>query len=525
MAEAPAYHGWYGEPAARVAVQFPPGAAGPLGVVLCAPLGQEGVIAYRGLRLLADELGRRGMATVRYDPPGRGDAAPCDDPSGVFEGARSAATLLRQAGCTRIAFVGLSSAALAAAAVAEPRDVVVLWSPPSSGRQWLRRARALATIMLGPDRTEDGIESLIGLELTQAQADALAGVELVRPAGSPTLVVSRRGESVPAGYAGSDVVEVDDVVTFLDVSSNASILPVSSVRLIADWLGTLAGSETTVLREPVLADELVLPQATERIRLLGPDRLFAIETRPRPDRRDAPMVVLHSGAAEHRVGPGDFQVELARVLAGDGLATLRVDRRGTGETGPVSPDLPDLMYAGEWADDQANVVDALGLPGDRLAFSGMCSGAWVAAQPSVERSRLYLAIHPARYELDAMEPGEFADVVAPSVVTGGVRLWAQNRYRRWAPTWLRRLRARSHGGTDASAFLERVSEQSDHVVMVFSEVDHEIFRQVGGEELITDLPNIETVELATVDHPMFARRTRQVMLTEVRERIVRAFAQ
>jgi alpha-beta hydrolase superfamily lysophospholipase len=523
MADPRAFHGWYGEPAAWVAVQLPGGPASTLGVVLCTPLGQDGVVAYRGLRLLADELGRRGIATVRYDPPGRGDAAPSDDPDAVFEGARSAAAILREAGCSRIGFVGLSSAALIASVAAGQGDVVVLWSPPSSGRQWLRRARSLATIMLGPDRVDDGVESLIGLELTEPQAAALAGVSLVAPDGSPALVVSRPNEPVPAGFAGATTVEVDDVAPFLDVSSASSVLPVASIGLIADWLGTQAGDATTELRAPQLQAELELCPAVERIRWLGPNRLFAIETRPRPDRPDAPVLLLNSGAAEHRVGPGDFQVELARRLAADGVATVRLDRRGTGETGTVAPDAPDLIYAAEWIEDQENAIDALAVPSDRLAVGGLCSGAWVAAQPASRSRRLYLAIHPARYDLAPMAPGAFVDEVAPTVVTGGFRLWLQNRYRRWAPTWVRRLRARRLGGTDASAFLRVVASHSGRAVLVFSEVDHEIFQRVGGEELIAGMPNVETVELPTIDHPLFARRTRQAMLAEVRGCVLETF--
>jgi alpha-beta hydrolase superfamily lysophospholipase len=521
----PSRHGWYGEPAAWVAVQTPDGPARGLGVVLCTPLGQEGIIAYRGLRLLADELERRGIASVRYDPPGRGDAAPSADPCAVFDGARAAARLLREAGCTRIGFVGLSSSALIAGAVAEPGDAVVLWSPPASGRQWLRRARSLATIMMGPDRIDDGIESLIGLELSEEQAAVLSAVTLSRPEGSCALVVRRRGDAAPAGFAEAGQVEVDDVPPFLDVASNLSTLPVTSITTIADWLAGEAGAASVELVLPSLADELALDGAVERVRWLGPDRLFAIETRPVPDRVDAPVVVLHTGASEHRVGPADFQVDLARRLAADGLASVRLDRRGTGETGTVSPEAPDLMYTGEWLVDHTNAMAALAVPSERLAVVGICSGAWVAASAPATAQQLLVAIHPSRFELAAYQPGEFIEDLAPMVVTGGFLLWLQNRYRRWAPLWLRRLRARRLIGRDAGAFVRALSERSERAVMVFSQVDREIFNGMDGANLVAATPNVETVEFPTIDHPMFARRTRQAIHAEVRRRIEQAFAE
>ncbi|MEK6345559.1 MAG: hypothetical protein V4737_17245, partial [Curtobacterium sp.] len=134
-----ALHGWSGSPAVRVAVQLPPAARA--GVVIVPPLGQEGVIAYRTLRLLADRLEARGVASVRYDPSGRGDAAPDTDPHAQVRSAGHAAALLRSTGVGRIAFVGLASAALIAAAAAGDDDALVVWDPPASGRAWLRGQR------------------------------------------------------------------------------------------------------------------------------------------------------------------------------------------------------------------------------------------------------------------------------------------------------------------------------------------------------------------------------------------------
>ncbi len=82
-----------------------------------------------------------------------------------------------------------------------------------------------------------------------------------------------------------------------------------------------------------------------------------------------------------------------------------------------------------------------------------------------------VAIHPALFDPTPMQPGEFVDAVASTVVTGGFRLWVQSLYRRWAPVWLRRLHARRFGHSDASEYLEIVAAQSDQAVLIFSEID------------------------------------------------------
>lgn len=515
------HHGWFGEPAIWAAVQLPPQAS--LGVVLCPPLGQEGVIAYRGLRLLADELQQRGIASIRYDPPGHGDSAPSADPEAFFDGARRAAQLLRSCGCSEICFIGLSSAALIASDVAQPGDLLVLWSPQPSGRAWLRKARTLATLELGPGRISDDIESLIGLELTAAEAERLSAVKLRLPEGAPALVAVRAGEPAPPGLAEGEIVEVPGMAEFLDTPSMNSVLPADAITTIADWLADHVSGTLTDLVAPALHPELELDHAVERIQWLGPHGLFAIECTPKNADAHTPMVLLHSGAAEHRVGAGDYQVRLARLLAKDGAASVRADRRSAGETGTVRTDEPSLFYSGEWMADQDAIVAALGVPGERLALTGLCAGGWLAGQRTVAEPRLVVDIHPLEYRTDPAPAGEYVDEITTEATQlpgeEALRSW----YRRFAPVWLRQLRDRWKGRASAGPFLVSASQRAGHTVLIFSDLEKMIFERRGGPQAVARLDGVELVEMGSSDHALYARPTRERVIAEVRSQVARAF--
>lgn len=515
------HYGWVGTPQIWAAVQLPE--IGSLGVVLCPPLGQEGVIAYRGLRLLADRLEERGIASIRYDPPGHGDAAPSEDPDAFLLGATMAAEVLRTCGCTQIAFVGLSSAALVASQAAGNTHPLVLWSPPRSGRVWLRKARSLATLALGADRSSDGYESLIGLALTAEQAERLGSIAVTLPADAPALVALRPGESAPSGFADAEVVEVEGTAEFLDTPSMTSVLPVSAIDTVADWLAQLPTAPPNPLTAPDLGAELVLPEAIERIRWLGPNRLFAIECSPLDADKGSPMVLLHSGASEHRVGAGDFQVELARLLAHDGARSLRADRRTAGETGAVIPDEPSLFYSGEWVADQDAILTDLGVPGPQLALTGLCAGGWLAGQQSVVDPRLVVAIHPLEYRIDPAPAGEYVDEIRPEEDDDQRRRRLRRIYHRWAPIWVRKLRDRVKGRSSAAPFLAAASARSWRTVLIFSDLEKTIFERRGGTKAAAQLPGITLIDLDSKDHALYSRATRQNVIREVRREVREAF--
>ncbi|WP_137918626.1 alpha/beta fold hydrolase [Hydrogenophaga sp. 2FB] len=85
-------------------------------------------------------------------------------------------------------------------------------------------------------------------------------------------------------------------------------------------------------------------------------------------------VVLLNVGIIHRIGPHRFNAKLARALAREGLATLRMDLSGQGDSGAPDEALPyeqqavvDLQAAMDHFQRICNI--------DTFAIAGMCSGA------------------------------------------------------------------------------------------------------------------------------------------------------
>ena len=121
------------------------------------------------------------------------------------------------------------------------------------------------------------------------------------------------------------------------------------------------------------------------------------------------VFVLQPGSAEHRVGPGRFQVLAARKLAARGTRAIRFDRRGTGDSTPVRVGEPNLIFAEEWIDDVDSLIEHL--VGDApVAHVGLCSGAWVAARVADLRpTRLTVLLSPTYFKLHGMAAGGYAE--------------------------------------------------------------------------------------------------------------------
>lgn len=521
------FHGWSGDPAIRVAAHVPPSARA--GVVICPPLGQEGVIAYRTLRLLADRLEARGIASVRYDPSGRGDSGADADPDAQVRSAVRAAAVLRTTGVEGIVFVGLASSALIASAAATESDGLVVWDAPESGRGWLRRQRALATITIGADRVVDQVESLIGIDLPPAETAVLSALGHGRRTSS-TVALVRPGGRAPKAFRDAETIEVDGTAALLDATSIHARIPSEAIDRVVACVDAWAPGSATPTRAPRLDQVLELGDGvTELVLRLGPDALFAVETVPACGAPDAPVVVLHNGAAEHRVGSADYQVALARALARDGARVVRVDRRGTGESSTVHADERDFLFTQEWIDDQTAIVDELGVPADRLALVGMCAGAWLAGRARQEAPRLVVEISPNDYRRRPAAPGSYSDGVRAVDAPSARRRWIRQRYNAVVPERLRDLLARRDRIGGVLGHVQPLVEQGTDMVMIVSDVDAHLFEMLGGRRALAryGIPDrrglLELVHVSAGDHALFSPAMRAAVLAEVRARVAVAF--
>ena len=87
----------------------------------------------------------------------------------------------------------------------------------------------------------------------------------------------------------------------------------------------LLGEQTAILRSPD-GEEIV-----EEVTCLGRNRLFGILARPTARPSGPTVVMLNSGKLDH-LGPGRLWVHLARSWARVGVAVLRVDLSGLGDS-------------------------------------------------------------------------------------------------------------------------------------------------------------------------------------------------
>lgn len=126
---------------------------------------------------------------------------------------------------------------------------------------------------------------------------------------------------------------------------------------------------------------------TERPLWLGPDgSLLGVLTEPAGRVPGAPVLLMLNAGLLHRVGPNRMHVDLARRLAERGMASLRLDLSGIGDSEFASRRLDVDRSRQDVVDAMDGLADRLGV--DRFVLFGLCTGAFNAFRAALVDERV-----------------------------------------------------------------------------------------------------------------------------------------
>jgi alpha/beta superfamily hydrolase len=537
--------------------------------VVCPTIGYEAISSHRALRVLAERLASRGTAALRVDYHGTGDSAGSDDDDGRVEAwlrsihlAADAAKTL--SGARRVVLFGLRLGANLAAVAASRRDDVaglVLYAPCTSGKSFVRETRAfrlLAAASEGlPPPEESGDLDAAGFVLRKETLASLAGA-LAWPAsvgGAKVLVLARddaaTDERVLAALraTGAEVLHAAPPgYAAMMVDPHRTVVPVAAFDEAVSFVGSLSGEPASALspsRPAALSPALSAPAFEERPRWIGRG-IFSISTVP-SGRRRGTAVLLNPGSVHH-VGSNRLHVRWARAWAERGIATLRIDVGGIGESPPAPGARENETYSKSAVPDVLSAVREASLGGP-VAIVGLCSGAYaayhaaLAARARDEVPRAVVLINPQtfhyrdgdsldvsplgetkRYRASALDPEKWRRLLSGKVDLANVAKIVLSR----AALEVRTRLARHLGGPDVRREIATLLDRDVDVLLVYSATDPglDYLTMETGRSLdrLRRRPNLRLELVQQADHtftPLASQDRLTTILTAHLDRVFR----
>lgn len=585
-------------------------AEGRTGVVLCNPFGYDALCTHRGWRKLAERLAAAGMPVLRFDYPGTGDADGMeDDPGRVEAWLASVASAVRHlrawTGVTRVALVGLRLGATLAALGAERLrgvdtagvdtpgvdapgvdapgvDTLVLLAPPVTGRRYIRELRAhrqswlstSAGMGAAPIADDAAYVEAFGFGLHGEDIAALSAIDLMRDTRAPArrvLLLDSSGTNLAAtlaahytqhgveveqgGFEESDrfmleaLYSEEPVDAFTRVSAwlVADAERAAAAAIATDQTANYANHANLAPVEPQPHLRLARHRATERPVRFG--RCFGIHCEPDTPRPDAPAVLFINTGAAHHIGDGRIAVLLARRLAEQGVASLRMDVGGLGDAQPSAPEVTlDWLYSNALRDDAASGADWLVARGHaRVAAFGVCGGAFVSLHVCALHPNVVAAygVNLQKFTWDgaARSPGEQRVVSSKTYLRAAfsAEKWkralrgqtdsnplriasvlAKRSLRRAVFAFahaIERKTGRPVAANEARALLHSIDAKKVQLRLVYGEFDsglEEARLQLGASfAALRAVANVRAMTLPRLDHALFTRESRNAVMDDL----------
>jgi len=405
-------------------IDIPEAPRGTAGVLVVPPFGWEDVCSYRPLRFLAKTLAESGIPVMRFDLPGTGDSSGSALDSGLFEAwiqsVDDAATKLRAVtGVKDVTVVGIrlgALLALTAAARGSNLQDLILWGATASGRAMLRELRAFSNM----ERLEYGngnaaAPALIpGVEIggflitpeTQHALENLVLSPLPDMPGHRVLLLSRDDLCVDAKLtraleSSGCAVEAGNGNGYAAMMGlpHEAVPPIAVARAIVEFVNAtnLPMDKPAIAQQAKTLYEDADLEIIETIHTLdrSSGALFGVLTQPRPDEPSAEWCILflNAGAVRH-TGPNRMWVEVARRWGKRGVASLRLDLMGIGESDGDKTLGTEGLYQERMVEQIQIAMDSLRyrLGVRRFIAVGLCAGAFWAFNAAVRSPEIGAAI-------------------------------------------------------------------------------------------------------------------------------------
>jgi hypothetical protein len=376
-------------------------AEGDRGVVMCASIGYEGLCAHQSWRILADRLAAAGLPTLRLDYFGEGDSLGDGDERDLVarwrESIRAAVAFMRESiGVREVALVGLRLGASLAAEVGGVEHLVQI-APVVKGSSYLRELKAMSRMLAasaGAPEAAGGAVELEGFVLSPATCEEIKAVDLTRLSAPPAPRVLLMLD--PAGRTGADhVSRLEALGSTVETASFADYAaltpaplpappPLADFDAIVTFAAEGAGPGKTATPAPSgLSTDVFVEKA---VRFGEDDSLAGILCLPRGE-IESTVLILDTGANYH-IGCGRSAVANARELARSGVASLRMDGLGIGDSAVLDSGPRATLYRQERAVDVSAALDFLARRGlTDVVLLGVCSGATLALFAALRDAR------------------------------------------------------------------------------------------------------------------------------------------